>query len=288
MAPNSVRSLLTYASSLVSRLPFGLQAPQPVADIVPYVPLSGAPSCPIDGPTSCHNSTPVAVDSCCFVYPGGRFLLTQFWDENSRGDTAEDWTLHGLWPDRCDGSYDQFCNLTPQFNNISAVLEHYGHGELVDFMNRYWIADRGPNSRLWAHEYNKHGTCINTLATTCYGDSHQTGVEVVDYFTRATALFRTLDTYHALERAGIVPHSRQHYPLVDIVDALEKFSGGRVVLRCNGRGRLLHEVWYVYHVKGSLQSGQFVPAQDLGKEGNAGNCAPWVRYMPKKSSWADL
>ena len=140
---------------------------------------------------------------------------------------------------------------------------------------------RGPNSRLWEHEFNKHATCINTLAPACYGDQHTPGVEVIDYFSRATALFRTLDTYYALERAGIVPHSRRHYPLVDIQRALERYSGGRVVLRCGGRGTILHEAWYVYFVKGSLQTGDFVPAKDLGREGDAGNCAPWVKYLPK-------
>jgi len=123
------------------------------------------------------------------------------------------------------------------------------------------------------------------LAPSCYGDLHVPGIEVVDYFTRATALFRTLDTYFALEKAGVVPHNRRHYPLSDIQGALEKFSGGRVVLRCEGPRRdVLHEAWYVYFLRGSLQTGQFVPAQELGREGDAGNCAPWVRYLPKNGA----
>ncbi len=140
MASSSLRSLFAYASSLISQIP-GLNSPQTPGDPVPYVPLSGAPSCPLDGPMSCYNNTPVAGDSCCFVHPGGKFLLTQFLDEKAVAGNTEDWTLHGLWPDRCDGSYDQYCNLTPQFNNISAVLENFGQGDLVEFMNRYWIAN---------------------------------------------------------------------------------------------------------------------------------------------------
>jgi len=271
---SSLRSILSYVGALVS---------QPESLNTFYQPLSGVPSCPIDGPISCHNSTPIAGDSCCFVYPGGRMLLTQFWDQQVHaGGAEEDWTLHGLWPDLCDGTYDQFCHMTPTFHNITEVLEGHGQSEMVKFMDRYWIANRGPNSRLWEHEYNKHATCINTLAPSCYGDLHVSGIEVVDYFTRATTLFRTLDTYYALEKAGIVPHSRLHYPLSDIQGALQKYSGGRVVLRCEGPRRdVLHEAWYVYFVRGSLQTGQFVPAQELGREGDAGNCAPWVRYLPK-------
>lgn len=122
MASQSLRSILTYAGTLLSQLPipfggsdlpspFDTSTPQPPSfdhdaskstssggDVVSYMPLSGAPSCPINGPMSCHNSTPVAGDSCCFVYPSGRMLLTQFWDsEVHAGGAEEDWTLHGLW-----------------------------------------------------------------------------------------------------------------------------------------------------------------------------------------------
>lgn len=281
MVPSSLRTLLAYASNLLPQFPLSLTG----NSVVPYTPLSSAPTCPLDGPTSCHNSTPIAGDSCCFVYPGGRVLLTQFWDPQSHaGGAEEDWTLHGLWPDNCDGTYDQYCQMTPRYDNITEVLEHYGQHELLRFMDRYWLANSGPNHRLWSHEFNKHGTCINTLAPSCYGEAHAGGIEVVDYFTRALALFRLLDTYYALERADIVPHKSRLYPLADITAALERFSGGKVVLRCTGRGGrrdVLHEAWYVFHVKGSLQTGQFVPARELGKEGKAGNCAPWVRYLPK-------
>lgn len=107
-------------------------------------------------------------------------------------------------------------------------------------------------------------------------------MEVVDYFARASQLFRLLDTYTALMHAGIVPSAAQRYPLGDIVSTLERFSGGRVVVRCSGGSRdILHEVRYLYYVQGSLQSGEFVPAQDLGDRGDAGNCAPRVRYQPK-------
>jgi ribonuclease T2 len=194
-------------------------------------------------------------------------------------------------PDHCDGSYDVYCHMTPEFDNIPSVLQRHGQDELLAFMDRYWIAATGPNSHLWAHEFNKHGTCFNTLAPACYGNEYQLGFEVVDYFTQAARLFRMLDTYVALERAGIVPHPKKHYPLVDVQAALERYSGGKVVLRCNGRGGrrdILHEAWYVYFVKGSLQTGGFVPAKELGKERNAGNCAHWVRYLPKRAKGGEL
>ncbi|KAI0396814.1 ribonuclease Trv [Xylariaceae sp. FL0594] len=307
MAPTlSPRSLLAYASHLVSQVPLlgslSNNVPDSVPsvlepassineygtypdrlptldDITPYDPLTGSPSCPTDGPISCQNKT--VADSCCFIHPGGRLLLTQFWDEETHvGGTDEDWTLHGLWPDLCDGSYDQFCGMTPRFDNITAVLEHYDQGELIEHMNRYWTAKYGTNEHLWAHEYNKHGTCINTLAPACYGDGYTAGLEVVDYFVRAFGLFRMLDTYRALEMAGIEPHRSKTYDREDVQAALEKFSGSRVILKCSGHGTL-HEAWYVYFVKGSLQSGEFVPARDTFY-GDHGNCPSRIRYLPKR------
>lgn len=96
MAP-SLRDLLSFAANLAAQLPLFLFRSD-LGHVSPYEPLSGAPSCPLDGPMSCHNSTPVAGDSCCFVHPGGRLILAQIWDSDVRADgDEEDWSLHGLW-----------------------------------------------------------------------------------------------------------------------------------------------------------------------------------------------
>ena len=106
MAQSSLRSFFSYAGSLLSHFqsPFSLlddlhsQSISSSPSSFYQPPLSGAPSCPLDGPISCHNNTPVTGDSCCFVHPGGRMLLTQFWDQKVHaGGAEEDWTLHGLW-----------------------------------------------------------------------------------------------------------------------------------------------------------------------------------------------
>lgn len=30
--------------------------------------------------------------------------------------------------------------MTPHYNNITAVLQYYGQDELLEFMDRYWLA----------------------------------------------------------------------------------------------------------------------------------------------------
>lgn len=45
---------------------------------------------------SCHNNTAVE-NLCCFNYPGGQMLQTQFWDADPPTGPSDSWTLHGLW-----------------------------------------------------------------------------------------------------------------------------------------------------------------------------------------------
>lgn len=36
-------------------------------------------------------------DTCCFNYPGGQMLQTQFWDADPAIGPEDAWTIHGLW-----------------------------------------------------------------------------------------------------------------------------------------------------------------------------------------------
>ena len=57
---------------------------------------------------SCENTT-VIQNTCCSPTPGGLVLQTQFWDTytgyEAKGQILpkDSWTIHGLWPDNCDG-----------------------------------------------------------------------------------------------------------------------------------------------------------------------------------------
>jgi ribonuclease T2 len=57
-------------------------------------------------------------------------------------------------------------------------------------MNSYWLPNSGSAESFWEHEWNKHGTCINTLSPSCYGDDYQVGDEVVDFFAKAVETFK--------------------------------------------------------------------------------------------------
>ncbi|KAL3419329.1 ribonuclease t2 [Phlyctema vagabunda] len=280
----SLKSFLTFATGLLAQLPFSTTSEavarvhtHPATDSI-RSPFAHAPSCPVDGPVSCHNNT-AAGDSCCFIYPGGQLLSTQFWDTSPAIGPADSWTLHGLWPDHCDGTYPTFCNSAPIYKNITAILTAAGQTSLLATMNEYWLPNRGSTENFWEHEWNKHGTCVNTLAPACYGDSYKVGDEVVDFFTRAVDVFRGLDTFKALQEAGIVPSTSRRYTADQIQSALLKVTGSEVVLGCY-RGQL-NQAWYSFNVKGSLQTGGFVATAPAGK-GGRGTCPRrGIRYLPK-------
>jgi ribonuclease T2 len=166
----------------------------------------------------------------------------------------------GNRPDNCDGSYDASCDTSRQYYNITDILTAAGANDLLSYMDVYWKDYQGNDESFWQHEWNKHGTCVSTLDPSCYID-YAPQQEVVDFFQTAVNLFKGLDTYRALEAAGITPSYDRRYTAREIEDALSQVTGHMVTISCK-RGEL-NEVWYYYNVQGSLQSGTFV-ATDPG------------------------
>ncbi|KAI1175034.1 ribonuclease t2 [Nemania sp. FL0916] len=236
-------------------------------------------SCPTDLPFSCSNTT-VVDDLCCFIAPGGDILLTQFWDTNPSTGPSDSWTIHGLWPDNCDGTYEQYCDESRQYTNITAILRERAPCTLKT-MQVYWKDYQGNDESFWEHEFGKHGTCISTLNPECY-PSYSATDEVADFFTRAVTLFQTLPTYDWLAAAGIVPSSTQTYTLARIqaVLAAANHHGHDAVVNCSGDE--LNELWYHFRVKGSVQNGVFQAVDPVG----SGSTCPetGIRYLPKYST----
>lgn len=74
-------------------------------------------------PTLAANVSKV-LDTCCVETFGGLLLSTQFWDTytglESQGQKLpkDSWTLHGMWPDFCNGSFTQYCDLSRQYDPV--------------------------------------------------------------------------------------------------------------------------------------------------------------------------
>lgn len=241
-------------------------------------------SCPLDTPLSCSNTSAIE-DSCCFEYPGGIFLQTQFWDyiptiydpKEELEKLKHNFTLHGLWPDNCDGSYAQFCdasrniqyNLTDMLLNQDLYesdnlpfLESDSGLNLVNDLQKWWKSNNNNDQSLWVHEYNKHGTCINTMKPSCYSrwfendsvkeenqDEYQKLAKrgIYDYFDISMKLYKHLNTFEFLSKHNITPSETETYTRSQISEALsDAFDGKQVFFKCD-RYKGLNEIWY-YHL----------------------------------------
>jgi len=189
--------------------------------------------------------------------------------------------LTSLRPDHCNGGFDEYCDSSRKYSNISSILSAFDDTtELLDYMNTYWLANQGSDESLWSHEWNKHGTCISTLDAKCYAEGRESSPShryVLDYFNTTVSLFRTLNTYATLAKAGIVPHRTLTWSLDQLQSAFQVFHGVPVTLRC--RSGQLDEIWYSLDTRGSIQTGEFVPAAPDGVNSNCPRRG--IKYLPK-------
>lgn len=245
--------------------------------------IFSVPECPIDIPISCTNSTPIA-NSCCFESPGGILLQTQFWDYQPAIGPDDLFTLHGLWPDNCDGSYFQFCDrdleIEPNGRTIESIIVGiYGDEALYGELQRVWKDWKGQDKSLWAHEFNKHGTCVNTIHPTCYANDFKPHRNVYDYFNISVELYKKLPSYNWLVDAGITPSETRTYSKQEISDALSKNFGSEVFFKCDS-SNALNEIWYYHHIQGSLLQRKFIPIPTV-RNSNCPN--EGIKFLPKGS-----
>jgi ribonuclease T2 len=201
-------------------------------------PISPSPSplnlgvsrtCP-DAGLSCSNNAFSIHDTCCTNTPGGQFAQTQFWNSDASAGPPgylgpnNTWTIHGLWPDHCDGRYDSVCDCSRsgdcssanrkcnsdtcnrEYSSITDIMQKYGEHELLEYMDQYWKGING-NEHLWQHEWSKHGTCVSTLEPKCY-EGYQSAQEVVDYFRKSVELYKTLPTFEVTSHFTPYLHPR--------------------------------------------------------------------------------
>ncbi|KAI9679747.1 MAG: ribonuclease T2-like [Caeruleum heppii] len=241
---------------------------------------AGTPvSCP-NPQLSCQNTTAVA-DTCCFNAPGGQLLLTQFWNAAPDIGPTTSWTVHGLWPDKCDGTYEAYCDPARELKTDAAtIIQSFGKTELLNYMRTYWKSNDNDDDGFWTHEFDKHGTCISTYEPQCY-TGYTPQEEVVGYFEKTVDLFKTLNTYQILAASGILPSTTKTYTSAEIQAAIAKTRGGReVTIGCSSGA--LREVWYHYNVQGSVQTGNFIAADP---DGTKSTCpATGIKYIPKGGS----
>jgi ribonuclease T2 len=67
-------------------------------------------------------------------------------------------------PDNCDGTYEEFCDSSREYSNITDIIKEFGKSDLLSYMNEYWKDYSGDDESFWEHEWNKHGTYFASLS----------------------------------------------------------------------------------------------------------------------------
>ncbi|RLV93514.1 hypothetical protein JA1_002251 [Spathaspora sp. JA1] len=248
--------------------------------------LSFVPQCPIDVPISCTNSTPV-INSCCFESPGGMLVQTQFWNYSPAFGPDDEFTIHGLWPDHCDGNWDQFCRreLEVTGKQLGEIfIDKFKDQTLYDNLKKTWKSNKGEHddTNFWAYEFNKHATCMSTILPTCYSD-FKSGENVYDYFTVVYELFEQLPTYKWLVEGGVKPSNTETYTREQVANALKSKFGQDVYFNCDGNNAI-NEIHYFHHLRGSLLERNFVRLPAKSRAHDNKECPlTGIKFPPKGS-----
>ncbi|KZT72874.1 ribonuclease T2 [Daedalea quercina L-15889] len=240
---------------------------------------AAAASCSSSLPASCQNST-AETDLCCFEGLG-LIQQVQFWDTDPVTGPSDSWTIHGMWPNYCDGEYPEDCDSSRDYDDITSLLQDQGATDTLDYMNTYWLSDDESDEKFWEHEWDTHGTCYTTLQTSCFSD-YETGEDAVTFFETVVTLFKTLPTYDWLSSGGITPSDSKTYSLSDLQAAIQSAAGVTASFDCDDDE--LYQIEYWFNVQGPVSGGDFIAIDAY----EAGSCpSSGIKYLPKDSDSDD-
>jgi len=177
--------------------------------ILPMVLLSSVP----------NQDDPYSWDYAHLVQEWPQTTCLHTWDQHHKcavPDYLDYFGIHGLWPERKNGSWPQDCP-GPSFN--ITLLER-----LENEMVEYWPSLMGPNAVFWEHEWVKHGTCV------VYQSDSLTSI--YDYFDFTLEMRDFYDMTKILESSGIEPSTDTGYTVPQIMDAVVNVVGFRPLVKC--------------------------------------------------------
>ncbi|PVU88072.1 hypothetical protein BB559_005735 [Furculomyces boomerangus] len=187
------------------------------------------------------------VDSCCSP-KNGLLVLSLQWE--LRYGPKDQFTIHGLWPDRCDGTMTprNGCDRSRQVKGVADNIFD-SNITLYNQMKELWPSNKGDDDYFWTHEWNKHGTCVTTLDPKCYKEGQfKKGTDILEYFKTAVGLQLEYNIHEALRKHGIVPtksNNEKLYSPQEFKDAIKKEFGGEPNLRCSGNKLVEIHLWFL-------------------------------------------
>jgi len=139
-------------------------------------------------------------------------------------NAKNEFTIHGLWPDRKNSAYPQKCHSAAGEFDAAQIQN------LFPLLREFWT-DYKPNSEpsFWAHEWNKHGTCASILPNLATPSQ---------YFKATMNLVQSLKISHVLARHNIVAHATTLYETSQVKEVLKKELGGTPQISCGVDGSI--------------------------------------------------
>ncbi|KAJ7970778.1 Ribonuclease [Quillaja saponaria] len=136
---------------------------------------------------------------------------------NCRQTVPQYFTIHGLWPQKNDGSELSNCNTTEQLtdallNNFKSDLPNYW----PDLSTTYFEASKG----FWRYQWTKHGSCSSSK------------FKPSQWVERAITLTKTHDVLSMLKKAGILPNGAS-YTTSKILKAIQDGTSKPADIVCN-------------------------------------------------------
>lgn len=112
-------------------------------------------------------------------------------------DSADLWTMHGVWPTKNKTIGPLYCNSTYKFDPEKIK-------DLIPQLEEEWTDVRNTSDKynFWRHEWEKHGTCAMQLPA--FGDEYR-------YFKKSLELHAHWNASRLLGVAGIEP-GKTYYP----------------------------------------------------------------------------
>ena len=141
---------------------------------------------------------------------------------------ANDFWLHGLWPNYNNGSWPQFCGNTPyDRNQISSILTDMSH---------FWPAVlTDSEDQFWGHEWTKHGTCSAPVLSS-----------ELNYFQTILTIRKKFNLLNLFVQSGVNPGTSAQFTAVEMANAISKSFGFAPDIRCNADPKGQKQMQEVY------------------------------------------
>jgi ribonuclease T2 len=65
-------------------------------------------------------------------------------------------------PDECNGNFQENCDKSRAYKNITQILKAAGDSSLLSYMQTYWQSNDESAESFWENEWEEHGT-VRTL-----------------------------------------------------------------------------------------------------------------------------